>query len=183
MSALAALLLLLFMLIASPARAADVHRCIGADGNAIFTDKKCEDIGAQVRQAPANQDAGATGHLGARGCARTLESLQVGLKAALYSDDVNRLAAFYHWPGISSAASVGILSRLQTIVERPLTAINLIGARPALDAGGFRIVASERSVLRASGIEIVQARSANDPTELRTQFALTQNAGCWWVQF
>ncbi len=47
------ILLFLLMLAALPAHAADVHRCIGADGGAIFTDKLCENIGASVRPEPA----------------------------------------------------------------------------------------------------------------------------------
>ena len=183
MRAIVFLLLILLALVASPARAADVHHCIGADGNAIFTDKKCEDIGAQTRQEPAPQNAGTTEHLAVRGCARTLESLRDGLKTAIYSNDVNHLASFYNWPGISSAQSVSIMKRLQTILDRPLTSIQLAGAAQPRDADGFRIVASEQPTAHASAIEIVQALSATNPTEVRTEFALIQNAGCWWVQF
>jgi hypothetical protein len=177
------LLLLFAVFAAMQANATDVHRCIGADGGAIFTDAKCEDIGAIVRPVPAPAIAGTARHLGPRGCSRTLGALREGLRSALASGDVNQLASYYNWPGISSSESVRILDRLQAIVDRPLTSIHLVGARTTQDADGYRTVASEQEPARGNAIEIVQARSANDPTVVRTQFGLARNADCWWVQF
>ncbi len=182
----ATILLFLIAIAAMPAHAAttDVHRCVGADGGAIFTDKKCEDIGASVRPDPihASAAAGATGHLGARGCARTVDDLKRGLQQALAAGDVNRVASFYHWPGISSAESGDILKRLQVLAGRPLLSLQMIGARQPTDADGYRSVASEQPA-DASAVELTQARSGNDPTSVRTTLGVTHYFGCLWVHF
>ncbi len=178
------LLLCLLMLAALPAHAADVHRCVGADGGAIFTDKLCADIGASVRPEPAARISGtnSTGRLGTRGCARTADEMRHGLQAALDDHNVNQVAAFYHWPGISGAESEGILKRLQIIANRPLVSVQLIHAREPPDADGFQTVASTQES-EAIAVELMQARSGNDPTSVRTTLAVTHYIGCLWIHF
>jgi len=176
-------LIFVFAFVALPARAAGVHRCIGAHGDAIFTDQPCEDIGAVVRPEPVPA-FGATNpqRVHAHDCARTVDDLRRGLEAALAAHDVNRIAGFYQWAGIGSEESALLLKRLQEIANRPLTAVNLIHSRRPVDASGFQTVASTRTS-EASAIELVQTRSDNDPTPARTGFALSRYMDCWWVRF
>jgi hypothetical protein len=179
-------LLVLLALVALPACANGLHRCIAAGGGSIFTDQICEDIGATARPEPApTSDATSMGRLRVHGCSRTTEDLQRGLQSALAAGDVNQLASFYHWPGITTIGSVAILKRLQAIAGHPLLAIDLIHpqqAQPPPDADGYETVATARHG-EASGIQIVQARSDTDATPKRTSFALTKYLGCWWVHF
>lgn len=180
------ILLFLLALTALPAHAADVHRCIGADGGVIFTDKLCADIGASVRPQPTTFP-GATStvsssHLGTRGCARTPDELKHGLQTALNAGNVNQVAAFYHWPGISGAESDGILKRLQTIADRPLLSVQWIRSHQPADGGGYSSVASEAPI-DASAVELVQARSGSDTTQVRTTLTVTHYVGCLWVHF
>ncbi len=184
----ALLVLVLLCVAALPAHAAEPHRCIDAHGGAIFTDQLCEDIGASVRPEPAPvSGATSTGRLHARTCARTTDGLLHGLKIALAAGDVNQVAAFYHWPGITSAGSEEILKRLQAIASHPLVSAELIRQSASRDAEGFQTVASQGiasgQTPEASGIELVQAHSGGDATPMRTVFALIENAGCWFVHF
>ena len=180
------LILFLLALTALPAHAADVHRCIGADGGAIFTDKLCADIGASVRTQPSTSPGASStvhsNHLGTRGCARTPDELKHGLQTALNAGDVNQVAAFYHWPGISGAESDGILKRLQTIADRPFLSVQLLGSHQPADGGSYSSVASEPTI-DASSVELLQARSGSDPTEVLTTLAVTHYVGCLWVHF
>ena len=174
-----------FALVALPARAEGVHRCIGANGGAVFTDQHCEDVGAVVRPEPAPAFGAANPqrvHVHVHDCARTADALQSGLQGALVARDVNRVAGFYQWAGISSAQSANILKRLQAIIDRPLAAVHLIRPHQPIDANGYQTVASTQ-VSEASAIEVMQARSGNDPTPARTEFALSRYMGCWWVRF
>jgi hypothetical protein len=176
-------LLVLMSVAALPSHAAGLHRCIDANGGAIFTDQACEDIGASVRPEPVPvSGAASTGRLHARTCARTTEGLLRGLRAALAAGDVNQVAAFYHWPGITTVGSNDILDRLQAIAARPLVSAELVRERTPQDADGFQTVASGQPP-EASAIELVQARSGADATPTRTVFALTEYMGCWWVHF
>lgn len=184
-----AFLVLMLLCVASlPARAAETHRCLDAHGGAIFTDHQCEDIGASVRPEPAPASGATnTGRLHVRTCARTTDGLLHGLKIALAAGDVNQVAAFYHWPGITSAGSDNILKRLQAIAAHPLVSAELIRQSASRDTEGFQTVASQGIASgptpEASGIELVQARSGGDITPMRIVFALTENAGCWFVHF
>jgi hypothetical protein len=179
-------LLILLALVALPACANGLHRCIAAGGGSIFTDQICEDIGATARPEPApTSGAPSTGRLRVHGCARTSEDLQRGLQSALAAGDVNQIASFYHWPGITTAGSVAILKRLQAISGHPVLSVDLIHpqqSQQAPDADGYATVASAQH-REASGIQIVQSRSDTDDTPVRTSFALTQYLGCWWVHF
>jgi hypothetical protein len=180
-----AALFFLLAFVAMPAHANALHRCIGTDGGSIFTDQACDDIGASMRPEPAPASASgtaSTSRLRSRSCARTTDGLLHGLRAALASGDVNQVAAFYHWPGITSAGSEDILKRLQTLATRQVVSAELIRQHPPPDADGFQTVASGQES-EASVIELVQTRSGADATPVRTVFALTPYMGCWWVHF
>ena len=180
------LLLLMIVDCARPAYAGNgLNRCIGSDGTSIFTDQKCEDIGAVQRADPAPV-AGNLGNgfsrLRANACARKPEDLLYGIESAINAGDVNQIAAFYHWPGVSSAASVGIFQRLQRLVEPPVLSIELLYARaPHDEYDSNRVIGN--SPRRAYAVEVVQSRSQRDSTSIRSALALRTNIGCWWVQF
>jgi hypothetical protein len=180
-------ILLLLAAVGMPARAADVNRCVDASGHPVFTDKHCEDVGASVRIDPVPVATGATGsanpiRVHVRDCAHTTEDLRRGLQAALATGDVNKVAGFYHWAGATTASSENVLTRLQAIAARPVLALELIRPHQAPDSEGYTTVASTQE-FAASAIELVQSRSANDPTQVRTTLALTAYMGCWWVRF
>ena len=182
MRRISALLILLWMA-ASPAQAGGLHRCVDANGVAVFSDQPCEDIGAIVRRdaAPASGSA-STGRLHARTCARTPDSLLHGLKIAIAAGDVNQLSAFYHWPGLGTAEADEILRRLQEIAGRPIVSAELVRTHPpqviAIDP-----LPTSAQTADASAIELVQSKSTADTTPMRTTLTLTQYLGCWWVHF
>lgn len=181
--AIAALFLLAVVML--PARAAGLNRCVGPDGNSIFTDQRCEDIGAVVRPEPVPAFGSASTqriHVHVHDCARTAGDLHDGLESALEAHDVNRIAGFYQWAGISSAESADILKRLQAIANRPLAEVHLVRRHQSTDADGDQAVASTRPS-EAIAIELMQTRSSNDPTPARTEFALTTYMGCWWIRY
>lgn len=116
------LLPLLFLLCACPAarvQAQEIHRCVAPDGQTLFTDRRCEDVGAASRAPPAIRPRGNAG-LYRYGCPRRLSELVSLLQLAVDSSDVNRLSSLYLWSGQSDAAANQVLSRLEAIVQRPL---------------------------------------------------------------
>lgn len=177
-------ILLLLAAAGMRAHAADVNRCVDANGHPVFTDKHCEDVGASLRIDPVPVATGATSpvRVHVRDCAHTTEDLRRGLQAALATGDVNKVAAFYQWAGATTASSEDVLKRLQAIATRPVVAVELVRPHQAPDSEGFTTVASTQE-FAASAIELVQSRSANDPTQVRTSLALTAYMGCWWVRF
>ena len=101
-----------------------VHRCTTARGNTVYTDRRCDDIGASDR-VPRGLPSG-----GARmrpGCSRNLRELMYEITAAIDNRDVNRLGGVYHWVGQNEESGYRILDQLQAVVDRPLVDIVAIG--------------------------------------------------------
>ncbi|AKC86175.1 hypothetical protein [Pseudoxanthomonas suwonensis] len=103
------------------AHAQPVQRCIGPDGRAVYTDRRCDDIGAVERLPPAA--AGEGPRLFRGGCPHLLSQLVGEIGAAIQGRDVNRLASVYDWSGVSNASAGRLLDRLEGIVQRPLVDI------------------------------------------------------------
>lgn len=187
------------------AAGAEVRRCVTTDEKVVFTDRACGEIGA-VERAPRHDAVG-----GARlhqGCARTVQDLVFGLGAAIDGRDANRLAALYHWPGLSASAGYAVLARLQAIAALPLVDIVPVlpvpPAEPAMGAvgGGRRGEWEElpldpppgppppdpglypQTAIRQEPVGLrIEQTLANGATPARTEFGLTRHFGCWWVRF
>lgn len=107
-----------------PGRAeAQVSRCVGRDGNTVFTDRPCEAIDSASRVPRAGRSGGRGGSAYRGACARSLPMLIHDLSSAIQSGDANRLGMLYLWAGVSDEDAVRTFNRLQSIVERPLVDI------------------------------------------------------------
>ena len=76
----------------------------------IYTDQKCEALGATDRRARPRARCGAGRGIAATGtrlyrggCARTLQDLVFEITAAIDAQDANRLSGLYHWVGMSGS--------------------------------------------------------------------------------
>ena len=184
----ACLLLFFLLLCAAPAHATGLHRCVDAHGNPVFSDQPCAAIGSIVQpqaSSPQAPEAPSAGRLRARTCAHTADALVRGLKIAIAADDVNQLAAFYHWPGIGNAEAEAILERLGHIAGVPIVSAELVRAPTDSPLSVNAAQPTSAAVSDAVAIELVQSRAAGDTTtaSVHTSFALVQYAGCWWVRF
>ncbi|MEP6633325.1 MAG: hypothetical protein ABJA62_03870 [Luteimonas sp.] len=169
---------------------AEVHRCSAPDGSLVFTDRRCEDIGA-IERVPHDAATPGAGRVYRGGCSRNLRDLVYEVTSAIDSRDVNRLASVYHWVGISTSTAYGVMNRLDAIVQRPLVDIAAIAAareEPVYADNGMQTDADPTaapmpmpSVRRAPvGLRIEQTLS-NGSTPSRTVFGLRRNLGCWWI--
>lgn len=155
---------------------AQVRRCTGPDGTAIYTDRRCGDIGATDRVPHAAPGQPARFYRG--GCARNLLDLVYELTAAVDSRDVNRVAGLYHWVGMSSSGAVAVMDRLDLIAQRPL--VDIVPVYPA-SAEGEGDYYPQTTVRRAPvGLRLEQTLS-NGSTPSRTMLGLRRYLGCWWV--
>ncbi len=173
----------------SPAHAQKVRRCTSIGGEAVYTDRRCEDIGAMDR-LPRAAPAGASGSsLYRSGCSRTLSDLVHQITAAIDNKDVNRLASIYQWTGVSNASANRILDRLEAIVQRPLVDIVPIRPQPPpiMDESG--VVIDENSDgyypqttirQRPVGLRLEQTL-ANGSTPSQTVFGLRRSYNCFWI--
>jgi len=167
---------------------AQVRRCAAADGTLVFTDRRCEDVGATER-VPHDAALSGARHGYRGGCSRNLQDLIFEMTAAIDSRDVNRLASLYHWVGMSSRSSVGVMGRLDTIAQRPLVDIIALqpvrrvvvgeedSAQPDIDPDDYPRAAANRTPVALR----VEQTLANGSTPARTVFGLRRHLDCWWI--
>lgn len=175
----AALLLFACLCLPAPAAAQAVFRCVGADGQSVFSDQPCRTQGAVERQAPPPPASGAEGVVSgtgstAEGCARSLDALRLGVRGALEARDVNRLATHYHWAGTSAGAGRYLMDSLEAITARPMVSVEFVSDAPP-PAGG-----EPPPPPRALRVE--QAAGLAGAGTVRTDFLLRRHAGCWWIE-
>lgn len=108
--------------------AAEVRRCVTSGGQAIFTDRKCDEVGAVESPREQGQASEARVRRGS-GCARNLQDLVFEMNLAIDAHDANRLASVYHWTGLSGDAGYQIWTRLEAIANRPL--VDIVPVMPA----------------------------------------------------
>ena len=172
---------------------AQVNRCTAADGTSIYTDRECSALGA-VERLPRDRGSSPAKLRYRGGCARSIHQLIREMTAAIDSRDVNRLAAVYHWPGISHNTGYRLMDRLDRITQDPV--LDIVAVRPAQP-----VRATQRPGLSATFASTLQRSQAaarepsrGPPVALRvhqsvgqgaapsrTMFTLRQHLGCWWV--
>ena len=163
-------LLLLACALAPDAAVAQVRQCVGADGVLVYSDRKCEDIGARERPAlPAAEGIGAL-RPARGGCSRSVQDLVHALGSALQAGDANQVAGVYDWAGMSTANGYRVMERLEAIARRPLVDLQPVYAR-----GG------DEYKPRLVGLR-VELTLADGSTPARTVFGLRRHLGCWWIR-
>lgn len=171
------------------AHAQKVQRCTTMSGETVYSDKRCEDIGAMDRLPQVTPGSASGTGLYRGGCSRTLSDLVYQITAAVENKDVNRLASVYQWTDVSNVAANRILDKLQAVVDRPL--VDIVPVRPApppiVDQNGVVIddnsdgyypqtTARQRPV----GLRLEQTLK-NGSTPSRTVFGLHRSYNCFWI--
>ncbi len=179
--ALAALALAVYSLVPPTANAA-VRRCQGADGGTVYTDRRCEDVGAmpapsgpvQARRSPPRA-----------GCARNLTELVLRVSTAIGHEDPNQLAGVYHWSGMSGRQSAAVMRRLDGVVHRPLAGIVPVMRQASADMGeaisDAEYYARRPLDQRPVALRIEQS-SVDGITPSHTVFGLQRHFDCWWIR-
>ena len=114
-------------------------------------------------------------------CPRNVQDLIYEVTSAIDRRDANRLAALYHWPGMSSEQGYRIMERLSVIVERPLVDVSAVmPTSPEGVDGEYYPQTTVRQV--PVGLRVEQTL-ANGSTPSRTFFGLHRHLDCLWISF
>lgn len=184
---LPALLLACLLAGAWPSKAdAEIRRCVRADGSAVYTDRRCDDVGAIARVAAPHGRVAAP----SSGCARNLQDLLFRVSSAIDARDANRLAGTYHWAGMSAGPSRGVMDRLATVAHRPLIAIvPVMAAVPMYRDDDNRPGGNRPEGTRSRGMADpapvalrIEQTLDNGITPSSTTFGLRRYFGCLWIQ-
>lgn len=173
------------------AQAQRVNRCTNAQGQTVFTDRRCDALGATERMPARTPTVGNTGIYRA-GCARRLSELTGQIRDAVSQQDVNRLSSIYLWTNVSNATANQIIGRLESVVQRPL--VDIAPVYPASDEAPLAAT-DAASVLRSDGqplAEVTPRRPrpvglrleqtlGSTATPARTVFGLRRQYGCFWI--
>lgn len=175
----------------SLALAQEFRRCVSADGSVIFTDKSCLESQTE-KQVVADIPITNTGMKPLipvpESCNHSTSGLLYNVRTAIDMQNVNQLAKYYHWVGLSDVQAENILTRLELLVSKPLADIRLIQAHQA----STPVESIEQDTDAESqpaeppsspiGLKIIQYQS--NGTELEsTQFRLQRNYNCWWLRY
>lgn len=188
-SCLPALLWLAAVLYLTPAHA-QVRRCMKPDGDIVYTDRRCVELGAVERAAGHDNTGSSRVYRG--GCSRTLQDLLFEMTLAIDARDVNRLASVYHWAGMSSGAARAAMNRLDKLVQQPLIAVEPVMSTPPESlspyaAGGLHGMSPTRPAAtddfrpRPVGVRIEQVQG-DSATPSHTRFDLHEHFGCLWIR-
>lgn len=179
-----AVLFLLLALAWSATIRAEVRRCVMPGGNVVFTDRHCGSLGA-VEQSRRHADTPVATRLYHGRCAGTLPDLLYEVTSAIDSRDVNRLAAAYHWPGMSGGAANATLDRLDTIATRSLLDVRIVTTDvPAVapdDSFSADPAAVDEVRVVPTGLRLEQVLD-DGRTPVTTHFSLRRHLDCWWVR-
>jgi len=193
-----ALLLLLFSLAVMPIGAqTQIHRCLGTDGNPVFTDQPCAALHATplARTPPAAPERAAP--TPAVLCATNTDALKRAVIDAFASRDANRLAGLMLWGGYGQHAAVADIRTLQKIMREPLLDFGpateaAAASTPTIVADAVRSPAfAAASAASSSAVAtpapdnlLVLHTSASDgrgqSRELR--FMVVRRSGCLWLR-
>jgi len=182
--------------------AAEVRHCVLPDGQSVFTDRGCNEVGG-VEQAQQGPPAGAVGNVEKKrgpGCARNIDDLLAEMNNAFNAHDANKLAGVYHWAGMSGSTAYNVMERLDAIVQRPLVDIvpvmqqdEAIAADTGADAAAAppypaftEAAAPEASAAppkpRTPVAVRVDQTQQNGIAAVQTVFGLQKHFGCWWIK-
>jgi hypothetical protein len=166
-------LLLLSLAFAAHAQA-DVHRCIGADGQPVFTDQPC----STMQATPMPRRSLGNSHLVVRGiCPTTAADLQQRIGTAFLSHNANRLASLMQWRGYDQSSALAVMRQLDELVNAPLQGIDegfdefSTPPAPASSIDTQSIVPTLTLRLGASA----------DAPARRITFQILDRAGCLWL--
>jgi hypothetical protein len=195
----ALLCFILFIAVGPGAAQTEIHRCIGANGGAVFTDQPCAALQATAvgeTAVAANAGQPSSSPPAPILCAASLGQLRHNVIDAFATRDANRLAGLMLWGGYGRGAAIADIRSLDRMMKQPLLDVSSgddaasgqddsVADAGANDTGNDAdAAASPAAEARASSHQLVLHTAGNDDSgnlqELR--FEIVQRAGCLWLR-
>ncbi|HET6911715.1 MAG TPA: DUF4124 domain-containing protein [Rhodanobacteraceae bacterium] len=183
MRALLLFALMVPLLCLAHAAQAQIHRCIGAQGEPVFTDQPCG--AAELAVAAAS---GSLGHDGqpdatntaspsggtriAATCPRSPQQVRDRIAVAFNDNNPNALAGLFDWRGFSHASADARLKDFSRWLKQPLVGVQFSGADPS----GAQPGDADYTPSDPSGLTVLTQSGARS-------FGMAEKGGCWWLMF
>lgn len=197
----AALLCLIMFASALPAAAqTQIHRCIGANGGAVFTDQVCAALQATPVTAPppstSNSTLPVTSPLPTL-CSGNVDALRQSVIDAFAARNANRLAGLMLWDGYGRGGVINDIRSLNDLMKQPLLDVEVAGQGSAnaapdttADLGGMSADPFDTTApvgpppVPPAGRSLV-VRTAGNTTSggaSERRFSIVHRAGCLWLR-
>jgi hypothetical protein len=184
-------LLLLCLPLAAARAQGDIHRCIGANGIPVFTDRVCSDVNASPLLPPAASSSAPVSSTPVQPpppvlCASDTAHLKQAVIDAFAERNPNRLAAIMLWSDEGQQAVVADIRVFNQLMAHPLIGVTVEGES---DAGGdsdapfgASTSAPPDNAPAHGGSMRVQTESedGSGATE-QTRFDIIHRDGCLWL--
>jgi hypothetical protein len=189
MRLLVILLLLLLPVCAAHAQG-DIHRCVGANGIPVFTDRVCSDINAApvAPPAPTSSVAPPSGGLPSQPpavlCAAGMAQLKQAVVDAFAARNPNRLAGLMLWDGDGQGAVVADIQLFNRLMEHPLIDITTgpASAASTTDAPSASSTSVPPPGPSEGGTLVVRTEAEDGSgTTQQTRFDVVRHDGCLWL--
>ncbi|MGB0133585.1 hypothetical protein [Dokdonella sp.] len=187
------LILLLGSFSVADAQDANIHRCIGANGEPTFSDQKCAQSGLAVAPSKPATSANVLDPTllpsislptVTQTCPTSAEDLRDRVVANFGSGSGVGLSGLFLWDGFGQGSSMAPLKELAIMLGEPLISIELDAYADVAD-----VVHSPRSRVRSTGpishelvIRTMAEQERRVPYEAVRRFEMTENLGCWWLR-
>ena len=173
-----------------------IHRCIGANGGAVFSDQPCAAVQATPVGAPPPTSAVSASTANASApppilCAASIGKLRQSIIEAFAKHDANRLAGLILWDGYSQGSVTHDIRSLDELMKESLLDISLPGPSnpdrsppPAQSLGGIALnpfAASATPAPAPDTTQLVLHTAGNNGSQER-HFDLVRRAGCLWLR-
>ena len=168
---------------AVPVHAQDgIRRCIGSNGEPVFSDRPCTPASARPRERAAEDAYHAPLEPTTQTCSTSPAELRDRVAAALDARNAIALSGLMLWDGYGRGDATATLKQMARLVEEPLISITLDRA-----AARYDDPYDVRPPRRAGGTDaLLVIRTARHldhvPEEGRTDFEIVDRRGCWWLQ-
>jgi len=160
----------------------EIHRCIGANGSAVFTDQPC----AALQATPVSPAATPGNDIAPAApppilCAASLGALRQSVIDAFASHDANRMAGLMLWSGYGRGTAITDIRSLGALMKKPLLDV---GTPDEPAPGDDPLAPPPPPAPPPANAQLVLHTAGNDgsgsPHELR--FNVVSLAGCLWLR-
>ena len=165
-----------------------IHRCIGANGEPTFSDRKCEPSREMPATDPAQPSSDSRMPLTAiapaiaRTCPRSAGDLRDRAAAAFAARSSVSLSGLFLWDGFGQGSAMAPLRELAALVAEPLVSIEIdsFASYPQDDTYDDEYGKRNDDLLELV-IATVGEQERQVPYESIRRFEVVESAGCWWL--
>ncbi|MGS1122903.1 DUF4124 domain-containing protein [Rhodanobacter sp. UC4436_H3] len=183
---LVALLSLALLACTAPAAAqTPIHRCIGANGGAVFTDQPCAALRATPLNPATPTDTPAPSGPPPVLCAANIEELRQSVIDAFARRDSVRMGGLILWDGYGRGAAIADIRALTALMEQPLLQVDL--PAPAASAAALPdnwppLAGDPAPAATAAPDQLVLHTAGADGAGSTWRFDIVRRAGCLWLR-